>query len=57
MDDEPNIVHLARAVNLRARRLPVLAVGDGQQALGQHRFSEKPDLVVLGCDAAIGGWI
>ncbi len=45
VDDEPNIVHLAR-LYLERDGYQVLAVGDGQQALDTI-VSEKPDLVVL----------
>ena len=45
VDDEPNIVHLAR-LYLERNGYQVLAVGDGQEALDTI-ISEKPDLVVL----------
>ena len=45
VDDEPNIVHLAR-LYLERDGYQVLAVGDGQEALDTI-ISEKPDLVVL----------
>ena len=45
VDDEPNIVHLAR-LYLERNGYQVLAVGDGQQALDTI-ITEKPDLVVL----------
>lgn len=45
VDDEPNIVHLAR-LYLERDGYQVLAVGDGQQALDTIA-AEKPDLVVL----------
>ena len=45
VDDEPNIVHLAR-LYLERDGYQVLAVGDGQDALDTI-VTEKPDLVVL----------
>ncbi len=45
VDDEPNIVHLAR-LYLERDGYQVLAVGDGQEALDTI-ISKKPDLVVL----------
>ena len=45
VDDEPNIVHLAR-LYLERNGYQVLAVSDGQQALDTI-VTEKPDLVVL----------
>lgn len=45
VDDEPNIVHLAR-LYLERDGYRVLAVGDGQDALDTI-VTEKPDLVVL----------
>ena len=45
VDDEPNIVHLAR-LYLTRDGYQVLSVGDGQEALDTI-VSEKPDLVVL----------
>lgn len=45
VDDEPNIVHLAR-LYLERDGYQVLAVGDGQEALDTIA-EQKPDLVVL----------